>query len=111
VPIVDIRVHIRNTVDLEMDAYKREVADATMTVDPLVWWRSHKVKYPRLALTARVALAVPATSAPSERIFSFAGLLVSKKRAQLRGDNVQMLVFLRAMYQFRDRYPGIALPL
>ncbi len=24
---------------------------------------------------------------------------------------VQMLVFLRAMYQFRDRYPGIALPL
>ena len=64
-----------------------------------------------LALTARVALAVPATSAPSERIFSFAGLLVSKKRAQLRGDNVQMLVFLRAMYQFRDRYPGIALPL
>jgi hypothetical protein len=39
-------------------------------------------------------LCIPATSAPSERLFSTAGLTVSKKRARLNGGNAAALIFL-----------------
>jgi hypothetical protein len=36
--------------------------------DPLEWWKKNQLKYPYLARLAYFYLAVPATSAPSERI-------------------------------------------
>jgi hypothetical protein len=47
-----------------------------------------------LATVARQLLCIPATSAPSERLFSTAGLTVSKKRAHLNGGNTAALIFL-----------------
>jgi len=38
-------------------------------VDPLEWWRTQTEAYRRLSHLARAVLAIPATSAPSERIF------------------------------------------
>ena len=43
---------------------------------------------------ARKYLDLPATSTPSERVFSIAGSIVNKKRACLLPENVNMLVFL-----------------
>jgi hypothetical protein len=40
-------------------------------------------------------LAIPATSAPSERVFSVAGNIVNKKRVRLKPDTVDLLIFLR----------------
>jgi hypothetical protein len=40
---------------------------------PLSWWLQNEAKYPRLAYLARNYLAVPASSATVERIFSRAG--------------------------------------
>jgi len=39
-------------------------------------------------------LAIPATSAPSERVWSAAGNIVTKKRASLSDSTVETLVFL-----------------
>ena len=36
---------------------------------PFKWWKKEKEKYEILAVLARQFLAVPATSAPSERLF------------------------------------------
>jgi hypothetical protein len=41
--------------------------------DPLVWWKTHCLRFPRLARLARQSLRVPATSVPSEPVFSKAG--------------------------------------
>ena len=62
--------------------------------NPLEWWRKNQCRFPRLALLAARYLAVPATSAPVERLFSTAGLTISKLRARLLPVNAAMLVFL-----------------
>ena len=62
--------------------------------NPLQWWRLNQTRFPRLAWLAEKYLAIQATSAPSERLFSAAGLTIAKKRASLLPDNAAMLIFL-----------------
>ena len=62
--------------------------------DILGWWNSQKEIYPRLAMLARAILPIPATSAPSERVFSTAGLIITSKRSQLAPSTVNNIVFV-----------------
>ncbi|CAM9782478.1 unnamed protein product, partial [Sphacelaria rigidula] len=41
-----------------------------MNENPLKWWALNAPRYPLIAYVARNALAVPASSGPSERVFS-----------------------------------------
>jgi hypothetical protein len=66
--------------------------------DPLLWWKEHAVRFPLLAQLARGLLAIPASSAPSERLFSASGQLVSLKRASLSPDTVEDIMFLRGSW-------------
>ncbi|GES77744.1 zinc finger BED domain-containing protein 1-like [Rhizophagus clarus] len=45
--------------------------------NPFEWWANKKIKYPISAKIARIYLVVPATSTPSERLFSDAGNLLT----------------------------------
>ena len=60
----------------------------------LEWWRKSSRKFPNVAKVARRVLAIPASSTPSERVFSTAGNIVTKKRACLSSDHVDALVAL-----------------
>ena len=62
--------------------------------NPLEWWKVRCHKLPILSLLARRSLCVPATSAPSERLFSTAGLTIANARAGLLPDNAADLIFL-----------------
>lgn len=62
--------------------------------NPLIWWKENKKRFPQLSKVARCLLNIPATSTPSERIFSVAGLTVNKLRSSLKPKNVDSLVFL-----------------
>ena len=62
--------------------------------DPMTWWKANDSKYPRLAKLANTYLGVPATSVPSERVFSAAGLIVNRLRTRLHPEHVDMLIFL-----------------
>lgn len=64
------------------------------TESPLSWWKSNEAKYPTVASLAKSFLCIPATSTPSERLFSAAGNIISKKRASLKPKHVDMLTFL-----------------
>jgi len=74
--------------------------DTSPYSDPLVWWQANAPKLPHVWLLASVVLAVPATSAPSERVFSAAANIVDKKRFRLKPENVDLLVFLKSNKDF-----------
>ena len=74
--------------ELELYMSERPVAQSE---SPLSWWKGNEYRFPRLAKVARSTLCNPATSTPSERIFSVAGLPVTKLRSCLKPNNVDAL--------------------
>ncbi|XP_034540402.1 zinc finger BED domain-containing protein 1-like [Notolabrus celidotus] len=62
--------------------------------DPLSWWKTHVEEFPMLSKVARKYLCIPATSVPSERVFSASGHILSPQRSRLSTENVNMLTFL-----------------
>ena len=51
--------------------------------DPLMRWKQHQQEFPRLTRMTRQYLAVPASSASPERLFSSVGLVRSDLRGSL----------------------------
>lgn len=62
--------------------------------EPLAWWQKNENRFPHLAQLARRYLAIPATSVPSEQVFSAAGLLLAKIRSALSPANIDASIFL-----------------
>lgn len=89
-----------SSVQLEDTAMEAELNSYLMSPaidgeqDPLAWWKVHRVNFPRLSKLARKYLCIPATSSPSERLFSASGNVVTCERSCLKPAKVDMLVFL-----------------
>ncbi|KAF0691848.1 zinc finger BED domain-containing protein 1-like, partial [Aphis craccivora] len=62
--------------------------------DVITYWNDHKVVLAPLSNIALKYCIIPATSVPSERIFSKAGQILSAQRNRLLPKNVDMLIFL-----------------
>lgn len=63
--------------------------------NPLEWWKKHEGDYPILSRMAKAFLAIPATSAPSERIWSRVALILTTKRANLDPEVASGMMFVR----------------
>ena len=93
---------VGETVEPTVDLIKHEVSrylgsgisikDKDLSI--LEWWKKNELFFPRLSILAKKYLCIPASSTPSERIFSLCGTLVSKKRSRLSPSKVGLLVFL-----------------
>ena len=101
-------LRIRQQVSAEMSRY-RSIPTFPMTFlnnttgkrehsDPLLWWRNHRLELKVLSELARRVLNIPPTSAPSERVFSVAGLTISNNRSRLGGDAAAAQIFLQNAY-------------
>ena len=63
--------------------------------NPLGWWKQNCVEYPCVANLARRFLVIPATSAPSERIWSHAGRILSLCHARLKEEVVGHMMLIK----------------
>jgi len=90
-PLPDV---LREQVILQLKQYKGQ-RQVSIDTNPLAWWAQRKDSMPLLWKYARMVLAIPATSAPSERAFSSAGNLVTQKRARLSGDKVEEILMVK----------------
>lgn len=66
----------------EIDNYLNENI-LSETADVYAWWRKNQKSFPILSRIARKYLSIPATSVPSERLFSDAGNQITSKRSRL----------------------------
>ena len=89
--VASTRSHNQRTAHEELHDY---LTETVRIENPLKWWQINEGRYPKLAKLAKVYLAVPATSVPSERTFSVAGQTVSKLRASLDSESVDQIIFL-----------------
>ena len=66
----------------------------------LEWWSKNNHSYLNLAKLAKQYLCIPATSVPAEQVFSVAGEIVNTKRASLKPESVNLLIFLSKHSKF-----------
>lgn len=83
---------LSQVVDEELQHY-RAVQSLSVETNPLVWCKDNQNQFPHLAKLTKQYLGIPATSVPSERVFSTTGDIVTAQRASLSPDNVDMMVF------------------
>lgn len=61
-----------------------------------LFWRNNKYRFPKLYRLAKRRLHVPASSGPSERVFSDAGRVYDKTRSNTKPQLMDDLLFLKA---------------
>ncbi|MBW0500156.1 hypothetical protein O181_039871 [Austropuccinia psidii MF-1] len=82
--------HKGGTLELELQRCFSEPPEPKDT-DILVFWRSQGNLFPILAVMAQNYLAIPANSAPSERVFSGGRRILLYQRASLMPSHVEQL--------------------
>lgn len=90
-------IPVGETMTDELLVYLSECA-AYPTCDPLAWWGTVGSRFPALQRAARDYLAIPATSAPSERAFSKGRQTISEFRHRLDPSMIEALELLQSWY-------------
>ena len=68
-----------SALEQEMRRYEAS-GNPGRNVDVLDFWKQNQDVFPLLAKMARIVLAIPASSAKSEHVFSTGGLIVTPRR-------------------------------
>ncbi|XP_012567181.1 uncharacterized protein LOC105851034 [Hydra vulgaris] len=84
----------KSNIEIELDTYKGLPRPDSSNTDIIKWWEAHAKRIPLLFQVARKYLAIPLTSASSERVFSAAGSVVTDSRLKLNPQNVGKIVYL-----------------
>jgi hypothetical protein len=79
---------------VELETYFKLPHLPSSKLNVLEWWKTQSSVLPLLSAIARKYLCIPASSAPSERLFSSSGNVVTKLRSSLDPKNVDMIVYL-----------------
>jgi hypothetical protein len=90
--------HRKKTSHDEIGMYVSDKQDCALSA--LEYWKMQAVELPLLSMLAKRVLAVPATSAPVERVFSQAGEILNSRRSRLLPKNFETLLFLKMNSNF-----------
>ena len=78
----------------EIDEYMM-IEEIDINTCPFKWWASQESRFPILSQLAKKYLAIPATSAASERLFSDAGNIITVRRVNLLPSTFEHLIFCK----------------
>ena len=103
-------------INAEFAAYEREPAlvderGPIVEADPLVWWGGRRHQFPIFSRLARRYLAIPASSAAVERMFSYTGAVLSRRSNRLDTTTLLDLMLQRALQKFNERWAPKYLPI
>ena len=92
--------------ETEMIGFLDTAMEPALAIDenPLKWWARNAHKYPLIANVARNVLAVPASSGPSERVFSQSGLVMTQRRNRLKPERLETLMFLKGSWEAAEKF-------
>ena len=98
-------------IDAELTLYRQEAPIAMKDNsgnynNPLSWWSLDGRRFKLLSVLASRILCIPATSAPSGRIFSTEGFTISKDRARLASQTANELIFLHDVLPAIEKFEG-----
>jgi len=82
----------------EIQVWKSRNIPLPKTFNPLKEWRRGVKIFPWFSLLARRVLAIPATSAAPERLFSTSGNSMTKKWCSLSCDHLEECVYLHEVW-------------
>jgi hypothetical protein len=82
------------TIAAQLNQYLETKFDKE-TDECLSFWVDNRNIFDKLFIPAIVALSVPASSAPVERVFSFSGIFCRPHRSRISDANLERLTFLR----------------
>lgn len=94
----DQEVNCDQTIASEIRRYLTELPERRET-HVLGYWKAHQDVFPALARMAKTYLAIPATSSPSEGVFSKTKNILGPQRASLTSMNVEVLLCLKDWYR------------
>jgi hypothetical protein len=103
-----------NEMKVELTLFKREGKMPLTTADgqysnPLEWWKKHANRFPVLSHLARELLAIPATSAPSEHIWSHVSAVLNMKHSKLKPQVAAGIMYIpENLALLRKHYVDIA---
>lgn len=93
-----------NVVDQEMEAFLLDVntldSSSAMDIEPFSFWEKRKEKLPKIYDIAVDILSIPATSAPTERVFSRASFVLKRNRHNLCDAKLEAEVFFKFNMEF-----------
>eukprot|EP00956_Cyclotella_meneghiniana_P041903 scaffold244197_cov36-Cyclotella_meneghiniana.AAC.1 len=103
---------ITNAIRAELDRYLFDASQGSCPLhteddqlnDPLKWWKENAARFPYVANAARRYLAIPATSAPSERVWSRSARLLALRRARLKDDLIERMMFVKENMRFVTKH-------
>jgi len=87
-----------NSADEEIALWRMRLQELRSHKNPLTELRRASSVVPWIALLGRNVLAVPATSAVPERMFSSVGNIMTKKRDRLSCDHLEELMYLHEVW-------------
>ncbi|MCP4350704.1 MAG: hAT transposon family protein, partial [Desulfobacterales bacterium] len=88
---------VMTKISQEVDHYARIklTAKDKESLNLLNWWKTRKNEYPYLFKAVKALLCTPATSVPSERVFSEAGYISRARRSRILPFNLNNTLFIK----------------
>jgi hypothetical protein len=94
--------HCRGRQRDEIEKYMM-IEEVDVNICPFKWWASQASNFPILSELAKKYLAIPATSASSERLFSDAGNVMTVRRTNLLPSTFEHLIFCKQNWHLVSR--------